>query len=64
MSITKQAEELDVVTNTPLEEIDVSRPGLFHKDMISPWLARLRKAAPVHYLADSDTEPLRADTSH
>ncbi|HIG43147.1 MAG: cytochrome P450 [bacterium] len=64
MSITKQAEEQEVVGNTPLEEIDVSRPELFHNDTWRPWFARLRKEAPVHYLADSVNGPFWSVTSH
>jgi cytochrome P450 len=43
-------ESVDAV---PLEEIDVSRPELFQDDTWQPWFARLRREAPVHYLADS-----------
>ena len=52
------------VENTPLEEIDVSRPELFRNDSWQPWFARLRKEAPVHYLADSLNGPFWSVTSH
>ncbi len=42
---------------TPLEEIDVSRAELFRDDTWRPWFARLRREAPVHYLADSVNGP-------
>ena len=64
MSITKQVEGQDLAANTPLEEIDVSRPELFHNDTWRPWFARLRKEAPVHYLADSANGPFWSVTSH
>lgn len=49
---------------TPLEEIDVSRPELFQKDVWQPWFARLRREAPVHYLADSVNGAFWSVTSH
>ncbi len=52
------------VNNTPLEEIDVSRPELFQHDTWQPWFARLRKEAPVHYLADSANGPFWSVSSH
>jgi len=55
--------ELDV-NAMPLEEIDVSRPELFRDDTWQPWFARLRREAPVHYLADSVNGPFWSVTSH
>ena len=52
------------VNSIPLEEIDVSRPELFENDSWHPWFARLRKEAPVHYLADSANGPFWSVTSH
>jgi cytochrome P450 len=52
------------VDATPLEEIDVSRPELFLNDTWRPWFARLRKEAPVHYLADSVNGPFWSVTNH
>ena len=49
---------------TPLAEIDVSRPELFLNDTWQPWFERLRKEAPVHYLADSVNGPFWSVTSH
>ncbi|MGD8830741.1 MAG: cytochrome P450 [Pseudomonadales bacterium] len=54
---------LDVNT-TPLEEIDVSRPELYRTDTWQPWFARLRREAPVHYLADSVNGPFWSVCSH
>lgn len=48
----------------PLEEFDVSRPELFQNDTWQPWFARLRKEAPVHYLADSVNGPFWSVSSH
>lgn len=50
--------------SVPLAELDVSRPELFHHDTWQPWFARLRKEAPVHYLADSANGPFWSVTSH
>ncbi len=52
------------VNAIPLEEIDVSRPELFGDDTWRPWFARLRKEAPVHYLADSLHGPFWSVTNH
>ncbi len=52
------------VADTPLEEIDVSRPELYANDTWQPWFARLRKEAPVHYLASSVNGPFWSVTSH
>jgi cytochrome P450 len=64
MNIVNQTQEQDVVANTPLEDIDVSRPELFSGDTWRPWFARLREEAPVHYLADSANGPFWSVTSH
>ena len=58
-----KAGHLDV-DSTPLEEIDVSRPDLFGTDTWQPWFARLRREAPVHYLADSKVGPFWSVSSH
>ena len=42
------------INTIPLDQIDVSRPELYHHDVWHPWFARLRKEAPVHYQAESD----------
>jgi cytochrome P450 len=57
-------DEAAVVNSVPLEEIDVSRPELFQNDSWQPWFARLRKEAPIHYLADSVNGPFWSVTSH
>ncbi|MDG1911152.1 MAG: cytochrome P450 [Pseudomonadales bacterium] len=57
------AQEMDVA-NCPLEDIDVSRPELFKKDTWQPWFARLRKEAPIHYIADSVNGPFWSVCSH
>jgi len=56
-------EDLEV-NNVPLKEIDVSRPEIFLNDNWQPWFERLRKEAPVHYLADSVNGPFWSVTSH
>ncbi|XOV86887.1 MAG: cytochrome P450 [Pseudomonadota bacterium] len=52
------------VASVPLDRIDVSQPALFQQDTWQPWFARLRKEAPVHYLADSVNGPFWSVTSH
>lgn len=52
------------VDSTPLAQIDVSRPELFGTDTWQPWFARLRREAPVHYLADSAVGPFWSVSSH
>jgi cytochrome P450 len=57
--------EVDIDVNAvPLEEIDVSRPELFGDDTWQPWFARLRREAPVHYLADSTNGAFWSVTNH
>jgi cytochrome P450 len=55
--------DLDV-NSVPLDEVDVSRPELFRDDTWQPWFARLRREAPVHFLADSVNGPFWSVTSH
>ncbi len=52
------------VSTLSLDQIDVSRPELFHNDTWQPWFARLRKEAPVHFQADSVNGPFWSVTSH
>jgi cytochrome P450 len=62
MSAVREPDAL--VSQTPLEEIDVSRAELFREDAWRPWFARLRSEAPVHYLADSANGPFWSVTTH
>ena len=62
-TIDKDIDALDV-NSVPLDQIDVSRPELFQNDSWQPWFARLRKEAPVHYLADSVNGPFWSISSH
>jgi cytochrome P450 len=59
-----QATEVPNVDSVPIEEIDVSRPELFKTDTWQPWFARLRREAPVHYLADSVNGPFWSVCTH
>ena len=52
------------VDAVPLDELDVSRPELFQNDTWRPWFARLRREAPVHYLADSVNGAFWSVTNH
>ena len=52
------------VNSVPLDQIDVSRPELFHQDAWQPWFARLRNEAPVHYRADSVNGPFWSVSTH
>ena len=58
------AEEAARASSVPLREIDVSRPELYRDDTWRPWFARLRKEAPVHFLADSANGPFWSVTGH
>ena len=52
------------VDDMPLDRIDVSRPELFRNDTWRPWFARLRREAPIHYLAESSVGPFWSVTNH
>ena len=56
--------ETNQVDEAPLEQIDVSRPELFRTDKWQPWFARLRKEAPVHFLAESANGPFWSVCTH
>ncbi|MYE59503.1 MAG: cytochrome P450 [Alphaproteobacteria bacterium] len=58
------ADEALRANSVPLEQIDVSRPELYRDDTWRPWFARLRKEAPVHFLADSANGPFWSVASH
>jgi cytochrome P450 len=48
----------------PLNEIDVSNPGLYQQDVWQPYLRRLRREAPVHYRKESPLGPFWSVTKH
>jgi len=58
----------------PLEEIDISHPGIWKENLYLPFLKRLREEDPVHYCASSAVGPywsitkykdiVEVDTSH
>ena len=52
------------VNDVPLDEIDVSQPELYRNDTWQPWFARLRREAPLHYLAESSVGPFWSVTNH
>ena len=52
------------VNDVPLDKIDVSQPELFRNDTWRPWFARLRREAPIHYLAESNVGPFWSVTNH
>lgn len=58
-----EATQLDI-SSIPLEELDVSDPGIFANDCWQPYFARLRKEAPVHYLADSTNGAFWSVSTH
>ena len=58
-----EASQLDV-NSIPLDQIDVSDPGIFQNDNWQPYFERLRNEAPVHYLADSENGAFWSVTSH
>ena len=59
-----EAVDQQSVDEIPLDSLDVSRPELFQNDTWQPWFARLRREAPVHYLADSVNGPFWSVTKH
>ena len=62
--MNRPTEQLAAAEAARLEEIDVSRPELFQNDTWHPWFARLRRDAPVHYLAHSENGPFWSVTNH
>jgi len=48
----------------PLEEIDVSHPGLYQQDVWQPYFRRLRREAPVHYCKESSVGPFWSVSRH
>ena len=54
----------DPAQTTPIDQIDVSDPGLYAQDSWRPWFARLRADAPVHYCADSPFGPFWSICNH
>ena len=59
-----EATDLDAVDRIPLDQIDVSDAELYRNDAWRPYFARLRREAPVHYLADSANGPFWSVTTH
>ena len=45
------------IDDIPLDQIDVSDPGLYQTDSFYPYFKRLRREDPVHYCADSPYGP-------
>ncbi len=52
------------VDRIPLDAIDVSDARLYQQDTWRPLFSRLRREAPVHYLADSANGPFWSITTH
>jgi cytochrome P450 len=52
------------VDRLPLDEIDVSDAAIYRDDTWRPYFARLRREAPVHFLADSANGPFWSVTDH
>ena len=47
-----------------LDQIDVSDPALYQKDVWAPYFRRLRREAPVHYCPESPVGPFWSVTKH
>jgi len=58
------AEQQTSIEQMPLEQIDVSQASIYRDDSWGPYFARLRREAPVHYLADSANGAFWSVTSH
>ncbi len=52
------------INSIPLEQVDVSNPGIFESDTWQPWFSRLRQEAPVHYCPESAVGAYWSVTSH
>lgn len=52
------------VNDVPLDQIDVSDPTIYENDCWQPYFERLRREAPVHYLADSPNGAFWSVSSH
>ena len=48
----------------PLDEINVSDPKLYQRDVWQPYFRRLRREAPVHYCKESPLGPFWSVTKH
>ena len=48
----------------PLDQIDVSDPGLYQQDVWQPYFRRLRRDAPVHYCKESPVGPFWSVTKY
>jgi cytochrome P450 len=48
----------------PLDQIDVSDPALYQRDVWRPYFRRLRRDAPVHYCPESPMGPFWSVTKH
>jgi hypothetical protein len=53
LDMNTSADQRAAMNAVPLEAIDVSRPERLWNDTWHAWFVRLRREAPVHYLADS-----------
>ncbi len=51
-------------SHVPLEQLDVSKPELYRDETWGTGFARLRREAPVHYLADSKNGPFWSVSTH
>jgi len=64
MSETTASEDaVEAAESIPLDQLDVSQASLFQNDTWRPCFARLRREAPVHFLADSVNGPFWSVTS-
>ena len=55
---------MQLATELPLDELDISNYHLFQQDAIWPYFERLRQEDPVHYHADSRFGPFWSVTSY
>jgi cytochrome P450 len=61
-TITASSEQLQIQArleayDTPLDQINVSKPKFFQSDTIWPYFERLRREDPVHYCRQSVNGP-------
>jgi len=54
---TASASDAEIARRIPLEDIDVSDPGLYQREAMHPYFERLRREDPVHYCRESAYGP-------
>jgi len=56
-AIASAIQDTTEAASLPLDQIDVSRPELFERNVEGDYFRRLRREDPVHYCTDSASGP-------